>query len=73
MVQVSTAGREMQQPLAPVGFALKLVDETLIDKIFENPAEALLGNTQNIQELGNCHAGITSHKVNHTVMGAAKI
>src|SRR5206468_4589213 len=61
-----------QQALAAITLAFFLHDVALVDQLLEHAAERLLGDTQNVEQVGNLHAGIAVHKVQYAVMRAAK-
>ena len=46
-----------QKPLAPVQRPRSLLDKILVDQLFQNPAEALLGNAQDIEQVGHLGRG----------------
>src|SRR3954465_1565088 len=62
----------IEQPLAAVARPLPLLDIALIDELLEHPAERLLGDLENVQEVGDLHAGIAVDEMEHPVMGAAE-
>ena len=64
-------GRE-QQPLPAVVGALALHDVALIEQLLEHPPERLLGDLQDVEQVGNLDAGIAVDEMQHPVMGAAE-
>ena len=48
--------RHEQQPLAAVLRALLLHDVTLIDQLLEHAAERLLGDVEDVEQVGDLHA-----------------
>jgi hypothetical protein len=67
-----TPRRREQQALAPVGEAGPLLDEILVDQFLEHPIEALLGDLQDVEQLGDGEAGAAVDEVQHPVMRAPK-
>src|SRR6266545_3691666 len=65
-------GRDIEQPLAAVELAFLLLDIAEIDQLLEHPAKRLLGDLENVQELGNLHARIAIDEMQYPVMGAAE-
>ena len=63
---------QIQQPLAPVAVAFLLVDIALVDQFLQHPAEALLGDAQDVEQLLHRHAGIAADEMHHPVMGPAE-
>src|SRR5262249_1406564 len=61
-----------QQPLAPVALAGPLRDPASIDQLFEHSRKTLLGNLQDLQEIGNAQARVAIDKMQYAVMGAAQ-
>src|SRR5688572_29330589 len=50
---------EEKQPVAAVAGALPLIDISLADQILQHPSKTLLGNAEDIEQLGDGHAGVT--------------
>ena len=59
-----------EQPLAPVGGAGPALDEILLDQLLEHPVEALLGDAQDVEELGDGQARLAVDEMQDAVMGA---
>ena len=59
-----------EQPLAPVGGAHPALDEVLLDQLLEHPVEALLGDAQDVEELGDGQARLAADEMQDAVMGA---
>ena len=79
-LQTGQADREVmafsggeQKPLAPVEGAGALLDEILVDQLFQDTAEALLGDAQNIEKVRDLDAGIAIDKMENPVMGTSEI
>ena len=67
------AGRaDIEQPLAAIVGALLLHDVALVDELLEHAAERLLGDFQNVEQLGDLHAGIAIDEMQHAMMRAAE-
>src|SRR5450755_4795587 len=62
--------RHIQETLPPVLRAFLLHHEALIDQLLEHAAERLLGDVENLQQVGDLHAGIAVDEMQHPVMGA---
>ena len=62
----------MEEPLAAVMGALALHDIALVDELLEHAAERLLGDFQDIEEVGDLDAGIAVDEVQHAMVGAAE-
>src|ERR1700690_3338130 len=62
--------RHIQETLPPVLRAFLLHHEALIDQLLEHAAERLFGDVEDIQEVGDLHAGIAVDEMQHPVMGA---
>ena len=56
----------------PVLRAFFLHHEALIDQLLEHAAERLLGDVEDLQQVGDLHAGIAVDEMQHPVMGAAE-
>ncbi len=64
--------REVQQPLAAVGRAGAAVDEALIHQFAQHPAEALLGDAQDVEQVGDAHTRVAIDEMQHTMMCTAE-
>ena len=64
--------RHEQQPLAAVLRALLLHHVALIDQLLEHAAERLLGDVQDVEQVGDLHARIAVDEMQHAVMRAAE-
>src|SRR6202142_3406304 len=62
--------RHIQETLPPVLRAFLLHHEALIDQLLEHAAERLLGDVEDLQQVGDLHAGIAVDEMQHPVMGA---
>gem|GEM_PF-6524 len=63
----------VEQPLPPVIHAFALLDDARIHELFQNPPEALLGNPQYAEEIGDHDARVALDKMQHTVMRPAEV
>ena len=68
----SPAGLDIEQPLAAIVGALALHDVALVDQLLEHAAERLLGDLENVEQIGDLHAGIAVDEMQHAVMRAAE-
>ena len=66
-------GGDVEEPLATIAGALLLQHIALVDQLLEHAPERLLGDLQDIEELGNLHPGIAVDEMQHPMMGAAEI
>ena len=64
--------RHVEQALAAVLRALLLHHVALVDELLEHAAERLLGDVEDVEQVGNLHAGIAVDEMQHPVMGAAE-
>ena len=62
----------MEEPLAAVVGALALHDIALVDELLEHAAERLLGDFQDVEQVGDLDAGIAVDEVQHAMVGAAE-
>ena len=62
--------RDVEQALAAIVGALFLRHVALIDELLEHPAERLLGDFQDVEQLRNLHAGIAVDEMQHPVVSA---
>ena len=62
----------MKEPLAPILVAFALINILLLDKLLENPRKTLLGDTQDIEQLRNRHAGIAADEMDDAMMRPPK-
>ena len=62
----------VEQALAAVGVAGLLLDIAIVDQLAQHAGEALLGDLENIEKIGDRHAGLEIHEIQHAVMGAAE-
>ncbi len=65
-------GAGIKQPLAAIVGALLLHDIAFIDQLLEHAAERLLGDFQNIEQLGDLHAGIAIDEMQDAMVRAAE-
>ena len=63
---------QLEQPLAAIMRAGLLPDELVAYQVAKNPAQALLGNPQNAEQLGYRHLRMAPDKMDHAMMGAAE-
>jgi hypothetical protein len=63
---------QIEQALAAVGRAGTAVDEALVHQLAQHAPEALLGDAQDVEQVGHPHAGMTIDEVQHAVVGAAE-
>ena len=64
--------RDVEQPLAAVVRALLLHHVALVDELLEHATERLLGDLEDVEQLGDLHAGIAVDEMQHPVMRAAE-
>ena len=67
-----TCRADIEQPLAAVVGAFFLDHIAFIDELFEDAAERLFGDPQNVEQVGNLHAGIAVDEMQHAVVRAAE-
>jgi len=65
-------GRGEKKTLPPVVVAGLLDNIALVEKLFQNTPERLLGDPQHVEQIGDLQARITGHEMDHAVVGAAK-
>jgi hypothetical protein len=63
---------KLEKALPPVVRAWSLLDEFLPYQVPKNAVQALLGNSQDAEQLANRHLRMAPDEMNHTVMGAAE-
>src|SRR5262249_25666540 len=61
-----------EQPLATVAGLLLLHNIALVNELLEHAPKRLLGDLENIEQLGNLHAGTAIDEMQHAVMRAAE-
>ena len=59
---------DVKQPLPPVIGSFLLHHITLLDQLLEHAAQRLLGDLENIEQLGDLHAGISVDEMQHPMM-----
>ncbi len=64
--------RDVEQALAAVVRALLLQHVALVDELLEHAAERLLGDLQDVEQVGDLHAGIAVDEMQHPVVRAAE-
>ena len=64
--------RDVEQPLAAVVRALLLHHVALVDQLLEHAAERLLGDLQDVEQVGDLHARIAVDEMQHAVVRAAE-
>src|SRR5690606_21904803 len=62
----------MEEALAPVGVAGFLLNIAVVDQLAQYPRQALLGNLEDVEQVGNRHAGAQIDEIEDPVMGPAK-
>ena len=71
-LQLTPAFGQFKQPLATIVRAAMLDDETLSQQLTEHPVEALLGDSQNAEQLSDRHLRVASDKMYDPMVSAAK-
>ena len=66
-------GRRIEQALAAVLAAGALLDEAGIDQLLQDARQALLGDLQDVEQVGDRQAGIAVDEMQHAVMRAAEV
>src|SRR5690554_6870715 len=61
-----------QQALPPVAFTRALRDISVVDQLAQDPRQALLGDAQNVEQIGHRHTRAQIDEIDHPVMGAAE-
>src|SRR5688572_16294414 len=69
-VQIDPALRQIEQAPAAIKRTFLLHDIAPLDQFAQHAAERLLGDLQNVEKLGNPHAGIAADEMQDSVMGA---
>src|SRR5262249_18426418 len=64
--------RHVKQPLTAIVGALLLQHVTLVDQLLEYAAKRLLRDLENVQQLGDLHAGVAVDEMQDPVMRAAE-
>ena len=64
--------RDVKQALAAVVRALLLQHVALVDQLLEHAAERLLGDVQDVEQVGDLHARVAVDEMQHPVVGAAE-
>ncbi|MCY1546798.1 hypothetical protein D9M68_828130 [compost metagenome] len=62
----------MQQALPAIRVPGFLFDIAIVDQLSQHAGQALLGDLEDIEQVGDRHAGAQIDEVEHPVMGAAK-
>ena len=65
-------GGGIEQALPPVVVAGLLHDIAFVEQLLEHPAERLLGDAQDVEQVGDLQSGIAVDEMHHPVMGAAE-
>src|SRR5262245_7023726 len=65
--------RRIQQALTAVLRPFLLQNVTLVDQLLEHAAERLLGDVEDLQQVGNLYARVAVYELQHPMMGAANI
>ena len=65
-------GGDEEPPLAAVVVAGALHDEAFVDELLQDAREALLGDLQDVEKVGDAQARIAVHEMQHAMMGAAE-
>ena len=63
----------IKKPLASIALAFLLQNVTFVDELLEDAAERLLGDAQNVEQVGDLHAGIAIDEMQHAMVRAAKL
>ena len=63
---------QLEEPLPPVVGPGTLQHELLAHQMAENPAEALLGDAENAEQLADRDLRMAADEMDHPVMGAAE-
>ena len=63
----------IEQALAAVGFAGLLLDIAVVDQLAQHAGQALLGDLEDVEQVGDRHAGLEIDEIQHPVVGAAEI
>ena len=58
----------VQQPLASVGLARHLHDPPLVDQLLEDAGQTLLGDLEDVEQVGDAQAGMAVDEVQHPVV-----
>ena len=69
--RASRLGR-VEQALPPVLGSLDLLDEAAVDELLEDPPEALLGDLEDVEQVGDPDARMAVDEVHHPVMRPAE-
>ena len=64
--------RRVELAMAAVRFAGARLDEALRDQLLEDAVEALLGDAQDFEQLGDGQSGLPTNKMQHPVMRASE-
>ena len=64
--------RQGEKAFSPIRLASLLDDKSLIDQLFQNPRETLLGNFENIKEIGDAQAGVPVDEMQHPMVSTTK-
>ena len=64
--------RDEKQAMAAVVRALLLHHVAFVDELLEHAAERLLGDAQDIEQVGDLHAGVAVDEMQHPVVRAAE-
>ena len=62
----------VEQALAAVGLAGLLFDIAVVDQLAQHAGKALLGDFQDIEQVGNRHAGLEVDEIQDAVVGPAE-
>ena len=65
--------RRVEQPLTAILEPGALLDEAGIDQLLQHAREALLGDLQDVEEVGDRQAGIAVDEMQHAMMRASEI
>src|SRR4051794_15702711 len=64
--------RDEKQPMAPIVGPLLLDDIALVDELLEHAAERLLGDAQDVEQVGHLHARVPVDEMQHPMMRPSK-
>ena len=68
--RVAALRRRVKVALPSVGGACAALDEALLDELLEDPVQALLGDPQDVEQLGDGEAGLAVDEMQHPMVRA---
>ena len=72
LVRRPAGRRRVEQALAAVDAAGPLHDIALVDELLQHAPEALLGDFQHVEQIGDAQAGMAGDEVQHAMVGPAE-